>query len=167
MVDHIYSVEPEASLLIGDPSKGHTTNYYWGEIITEEEVAAIQKKAEAVKVDVLNTRVEKHGPNSYTLHVASVDEHEREETLDITGSTEKGKLKIKYGDFKDPLQKSIDALRKAREYAANDHEKFAIDKYIEWYEYFAAQSNLADNWLASKPGIFKRTRTDQHIGCVI
>lgn len=135
LVDHIYSVEPESAMLIGDPSKGHVTNYYFGEeIITSEEVSNIQTKAEALKIDVLNTRIEKHGPNTYTLHVASVDEREQEETLEIAGSTEKGSLKIKYGDFKDALQKSIDALRKAREYAANDHQKSAIDKYIESFQ---------------------------------
>jgi dipeptidyl-peptidase-3 len=35
---------------------GHVSNYYTGEVITDEEVAAIQAAAEKHGVDVLNTR---------------------------------------------------------------------------------------------------------------
>ena len=54
--DHIYAVTPEDSLSIGKRSLGHISNYYLGEVITDEEVAAVQAAAEAINVDVLNTR---------------------------------------------------------------------------------------------------------------
>ena len=54
--EHIYSVEPDASLLIGKRNLGHISNYYTGEVITDEEVTAVQAAAEKHKVDVLNTR---------------------------------------------------------------------------------------------------------------
>ena len=54
--EHIYSAEPDASLLIGKRNLGHTSNYYTGEVITDEEVAAVQAAAEKFDVDVMNTR---------------------------------------------------------------------------------------------------------------
>lgn len=58
MKAHIYSVKPDNSLSIGKPRLGHISNYYPGvEIITDEEVAAVQAAAEKLDVDVLNTRL--------------------------------------------------------------------------------------------------------------
>jgi len=54
--EHIYSVTPDASLLVGKPNLGHISNYYTGEVITDEEVAAVQAAAEKYDVDVMNTR---------------------------------------------------------------------------------------------------------------
>jgi len=55
--DHIYSLSPENSLSIGKPKDGHISNYYLGQTITDEEVAAVQAAAEKIGVDVLNTRL--------------------------------------------------------------------------------------------------------------
>ena len=54
--EHIYSVEPGAALSIGKRKLGHVCNYYTGEVMTDEEVAAIQAAAEKFDLDVLNTR---------------------------------------------------------------------------------------------------------------
>jgi len=54
--DHIYSTIPENSLSIGKRSEGHVSNYYLGEVITDEEVAAVQQAAEKLGIDILNTR---------------------------------------------------------------------------------------------------------------
>ena len=56
MKDHIYATSPESSNFIGKRKDGAVTNYYLGESITDEEVAAVQKAAEKAGVDVLNTR---------------------------------------------------------------------------------------------------------------
>jgi dipeptidyl-peptidase-3 len=130
-VTHIYGVEPEASLLIGDPNKGHVSNYYFGEITTENEVAAIQKAAESQKVDVLNTRVEKLGDGNFILHVASIEElQEVNVELQVEGSASPRTLKIKYADFKEPLQRCVEALIKAKPHTANAHQRSALEQYI-------------------------------------
>ena len=54
--EHIYSVTPDASLLIGKRNLGHVSNYYTGEVIDDDEVAAIQDAAEKNDINVLNTR---------------------------------------------------------------------------------------------------------------
>ena len=56
MKEHIYALEPESALSIGKPLLGHVSNYYLGEPIADEEVAAVQATAEKIGVDVLNTR---------------------------------------------------------------------------------------------------------------
>jgi dipeptidyl-peptidase-3 len=43
-------------LFIGKPNLGQISNYYLGPPVTDEEVAAVQKAAEKIGVDVLNTR---------------------------------------------------------------------------------------------------------------
>jgi dipeptidyl-peptidase-3 len=54
--EHIYASAPEDSLFIGKRSEGHISNYYIGEIISDDEVAAVQTAAEKLGIDVLNTR---------------------------------------------------------------------------------------------------------------
>ena len=54
--EHIYALEPEASLFIGKRNLGQINNYYLGDPITDEEVAAVQTAAEKIEIDVLNTR---------------------------------------------------------------------------------------------------------------
>jgi dipeptidyl-peptidase-3 len=49
-------LEPEASLFIGKRDVGQVSNYYLGDSITDDEVAAIQTAAEKIEVDILNTR---------------------------------------------------------------------------------------------------------------
>lgn len=118
--------------MIGDPNKGHVSNYYLGQVTTEKEVAAIQKAAESLKVDVLNTRVQKDGDGDFILLVASAEEQEETlHELQVEGYKSVGSLKVKYGDFKEALQKSVDALEKAKEEAANPHQQSAIEEYIK------------------------------------
>lgn len=54
--EHIYATEPSTSLFIGKRSEGHVSNYYLGEVISDEEVGDVQTAAENLGVDVLNTR---------------------------------------------------------------------------------------------------------------
>ncbi|KAH8833631.1 aflatoxin-detoxifizyme, partial [Flagelloscypha sp. PMI_526] len=72
----IYADKPEASLSIGKPSQGHTSNYYLGEPMSDAEISAVQSAAESISLDVLNTRVRKNALGDYTILVASVDKKE-------------------------------------------------------------------------------------------
>ncbi|KAG9226318.1 hypothetical protein CCMSSC00406_0003197 [Pleurotus cornucopiae] len=130
--DHIYALSPESSLFIGKRSLGHVSNYYLGEPITDDEVAAVQTAAEKLKTDVLNTRVLKNGPGDFTLLVASA----RKDGEPLTAELESGKgtLKVEYGDFSDALCKTVAALKEARKYVANDHQAAMIDGYIKSFE---------------------------------
>jgi dipeptidyl-peptidase-3 len=56
--EHIYATSPESSLFIGKRNLGHISNYYLGEPINDDEVAAVQAAAEKIGIDVLNTRLD-------------------------------------------------------------------------------------------------------------
>ena len=82
----------------------------------------------------MNTRVRKDGPNDFTLLIASADRNTnvKEETLSINGQTVT--LKLEYGDHSEALRRAADALKKAKEYAANDHQASALSCYIQSFE---------------------------------
>ncbi|KAI0798039.1 aflatoxin-detoxifizyme [Abortiporus biennis] len=133
--DHIYQLVPESSNFIGKRSLGHVSNYYLGEPITDEQVAAIQDAAEKLGVDVLNTRVEKISPDNYVLLVASADlQPEAKKSHEITVDGRKATLTVQYGDFSAALQKSVDALTEAKKFAANEHQSAMLDGYIESFK---------------------------------
>ncbi|KAJ3483997.1 hypothetical protein NLI96_g5928 [Meripilus lineatus] len=131
--DHIYQTSPESSNFIGKRSLGHVSNYYLGDPITDEEVAAVQDGAEKLGVSVLNTRVRKNGPNNFTLLVASADT-QAPRTHEITVQDQKVSLTVEYGDFSVALGKVVAALKEAKESAANEHQKGALDGYIESFQ---------------------------------
>jgi dipeptidyl-peptidase-3 len=131
--EHIYALEPEASLFIGKRELGQVNNYYLGDAITDDEVAAVQTAAESIGVDILNTRVQKNGPNDFVLLVASADT-QPDAVHDLSLSGSRAKLTVKYGDFSGPLSRVVKALAEAKKYAANDHQKAMIEDYIASFQ---------------------------------
>ncbi|KAH7107850.1 dipeptidyl-peptidase III [Auriculariales sp. MPI-PUGE-AT-0066] len=133
LADHIYALEPEAACLIGDPNKGHISNYYLGEqLTTAEEVALVQKAAEELKVKVLNTRVRKLSSNSFELLIASVNKSTTTHKLTIDGT--ELELSLVYGDYSTELAKANEFLAKAIPVAANDHQRAMLKDYIKSFE---------------------------------
>ena len=131
--EDIYALEPEAGLFIGKPDQGQISNYYLGEPITDDEVAAIQIAAEKIEIDILNTRyarplpfailrsslhhascsVQKNGPNEFILLVASADtQPDVVHKLPLGGVD--AKLIVRYGDFAGPLSRVVKALTEVR-----------------------------------------------------
>lgn len=141
MKGHIYQLLPESSNFIGKRSAGEVSNYYPGEPITDEEVAAVQAAAEKLGVDVLNTRfvsrlwssrppsdciwdsVKKTSPTDFALLVASA-ETKVAATHEIDILDKKAKLTVEYGDFSGPLSKAVAALKEVR-IVLNDDEHFS------------------------------------------
>ncbi|KAG0707773.1 peptidase family M49-domain-containing protein [Suillus ampliporus] len=131
--DHIYALTPENSLSIGKPKDGHISNYYLGQTITDEEVAAVQAAAEKIGVDVLNTRVRKNGPHDFTLLVASVNKT-KSVVHEINAESKSIKLTVEYGDFSAALATAVTALHEAKKYTANDTQTKMIEGYINSFE---------------------------------
>ncbi|KAL5533047.1 hypothetical protein ACEPAF_4823 [Sanghuangporus sanghuang] len=140
--EYIYATEPESSLTIGKRADGHVSNYYIGEPITDEEVLAIQTAAEKEGIDVLNTRVEKVNPNKFILHVASVDSQSKA-THEVKANTLEFSLEVRYGDFTTALQKSVNNLKEAKKYAANEHQEEMLDGYIESFKTGSIEAHKA------------------------
>ncbi|KAH9063447.1 aflatoxin-detoxifizyme [Lactarius vividus] len=131
--EHIYALEPEASLFIGKSELGQVSNYYLGDTITDDEVAAVQTAAENIGVDILNTRVQKNGPKDFVLLVASADT-QPDALHDLSLNGGRVKLSVKYGDFSGPLSRVVKALAEAKKYAANDNQKAMIGDYIASFQ---------------------------------
>ncbi|KAI0722500.1 aflatoxin-detoxifizyme [Earliella scabrosa] len=146
--EHIYQLLPESSNFIGKRSLGHVSNYYLGEPITDEEVAAVQAAAEKLDVSVLNTRVRKDSPDSFTLLVASA-EKQASALHEITILDRHAKLTVEYGDFSDSLQKAVNALTEAKKYAANEHQLAALENYIESFKTGSIQAHIkgSEHWV--------------------
>ncbi|KAF9236417.1 peptidase family M49-domain-containing protein [Melanogaster broomeanus] len=131
--EHIYAVTPESSLFIGKRSEGRVSNYYLGEVITDEEVAAVQEAAEKLGVDILNTRVRKNGAGDFTLLVASV-QRQPSTFHEISAKIDSAKLTVEYGDFSESLTKVVAALREAKKYTANENQTAMLEGYINSFE---------------------------------
>ncbi|KAG5652743.1 hypothetical protein H0H81_003884 [Sphagnurus paluster] len=131
--EHIYASTPDSSLFIGKRNLGHVSNYYLGEPITDEEVASVQAAAEALGIDVLNTRVVKNDVDDFTLLVASA-QTQPTVTHAIDHKSAKATLKVEYGDFSESLKAVNEALREAKKYAANDNQKEMIEGYIKSFD---------------------------------
>lgn len=131
--DHVYALSPENSLSIGKPRDGHISNYYLGQTIMDEEVAAVQAAAEKIGIDVLNTRVRKNGPHDFTLLVASVDKTEPI-IHEINAESTSIKLTVEYGDFSAALAKAVAALHEAKKYTASDTQTKMIEGYISSFK---------------------------------
>ncbi|KZT32649.1 aflatoxin-detoxifizyme [Sistotremastrum suecicum HHB10207 ss-3] len=137
--ESIYALTPEESLLIGKRSKGHVSNYYLGDVPTDEEVAQIQTAAESLGIDVLNTRVEKQGYR-FTLHVASVDTSDPV-SHDVQIGNTKFEISVKFGDHSESLVKVNEALKEAQKYAANEHQKSMIEHYVKSFKTGSVQEH--------------------------
>ncbi|KAJ3804498.1 aflatoxin-detoxifizyme [Lentinula lateritia] len=130
--EHIYATEPSASLFIGKRSEGHVSNYYLGEVISDEEVGDVQTAAENLGVDVLNTRLRKNGPEDFTLLVASAQSTPSAIHY-ISGKSGSFKLTVEYGDHAAALKKVVVSLQEAKKYTANSHQTKMVEKYIDSY----------------------------------
>ncbi|KAG9316989.1 peptidase family M49-domain-containing protein [Chiua virens] len=131
--EHIYATMPEKSMSIGKRSEGHVSNYYLGEVIADDEVAAVQEAAEKLGIDILNTRVRKNGSGDFTLLVASAQKQPSTfHTLNTQATN--AKLTVEYGDFSESLSKAVAALREAKKYAANENQSAMLDGYIKSFE---------------------------------
>ncbi|KAI0306584.1 aflatoxin-detoxifizyme [Multifurca ochricompacta] len=127
--EHVYALEPEASLFIGKRSLGQVSNYYLGDSITDDEVVAVQAAAEKIGIDILNTRVRKNSPKDFVILVASVDTRP-DAVHDFSLKGGDAKLTVRYGDFAGPLSRVVKALTEAKDHAANKHQSAMIEDYI-------------------------------------
>ncbi|KAF5352974.1 hypothetical protein D9758_007928 [Tetrapyrgos nigripes] len=134
--EHIYATEPAKSLFIGKPSEGHVSNYYLGEVISDEEVASVQSASLPLACfsSLLNeiNRVRKNGTDDFTLLVASADKGKPAVHDNLTVSeSQKIKLTVEYGDCSDALTKVVASLKEATKYTASDIQTKMLKDYTE------------------------------------
>ncbi|KAJ3126300.1 hypothetical protein HK098_007683 [Nowakowskiella sp. JEL0407] len=126
--DVIYSDTPEALLLLGFPKDGHVSGYY-SENIAKEDTDFVQKVLDSNKISVLNSRLYKPSPNTYTVLVASAIP-QPPKTITQDGKT----IIITFEDFAAEMKKVADNLAKAIPYAANVTQEKMLQCYVESFE---------------------------------
>ncbi|KAF8317582.1 aflatoxin-detoxifizyme [Clavulina sp. PMI_390] len=133
---HIYATTPEAEMLLGKPNAGHISNYYLGELIQDEDVAAVQSGIEKYNIAVENTRVRKNGPNDFTVLIASSNTGAAPASVTHAHTHEGKEVKItlQYGDFAQEMKNAAAALTEAKKYAANENQEKMLEEYIKSFE---------------------------------
>lgn len=131
----IYTSEPEGLLQVGEPSKGHLSNYFPidqdAEPPTEKEVQAIQAVCDFNKISTTNTRLLKKSPTEFDVLIASIDQKVEDAKLPTNSEF---KVRFVYGDFSEQLSNVVAHLKRAQSYAGTEKRKKIIEKYIESFQ---------------------------------
>ncbi|KAJ3287177.1 hypothetical protein HK104_008727 [Borealophlyctis nickersoniae] len=122
----IYALTPDAQLLIGFPADGHVTGYY-SPNISKEEATFVQSFLESKDISPLNTRLFKTAECDFELRVASAQITREPETFQHEGK----RITVVYGDFAEAMAEVADYLSKAKEVAANEHQRKMMEAYVE------------------------------------
>lgn len=131
----VYQVD-EKSALLGFPSEGHRSAYYYGDVSPADMRLLKDEVFGRLKVLPENTRIEKLNEKEFEILVASkVKENTLPEYPSEAVQLSNGaKVEFKFGDHSREMGLVADYLRKAREYAANDTQQKMLDEYIKHFE---------------------------------
>ncbi|KAJ3213753.1 hypothetical protein HDU67_002504 [Dinochytrium kinnereticum] len=130
--NHIFALQPAASLLIGYPDDGHVSGYYSTDI-TQDDIAfhnlmvLLQTYLESKNISALNTRLFKTS-TGYIVRVASsivkTEDHIHQDKT----------ITVAYGDFQEAMKIAAEHMRSAVSFAANENQKVMLEKYAESFE---------------------------------
>lgn len=127
----IYDIN-EKTALLGFPSDGHVSGYYFGNI-SKPDVVAIKKILGERKVYFENVRIRKVSDKEFDIIVASADQ-KNEVTYPAKIEEDGYTINIKFGDHTKEMAQICANLEKAKEYAANETQIKMIDAYIESFK---------------------------------
>lgn len=138
----LYSLDGKLkSLGLGD--KGITT--YFSSNCTEDDVHIVKEFMQSNKLEAYNNRcfktTEKYGESNnetrdvYEIRLASLEDSNDNDNITMPEVIFEGaKFKVTRGDYSKLFISMIDNFQKAIKYAANDNEKFMIEKYIKHFK---------------------------------
>lgn len=127
----LYSIDEKSSLL-GFPSEGHVSGYYFGDL-SKKNIDLIKKVLADHKVLYENLRIKKISETEFTILVAS--ELTNNKTAYPNEIEADGiKLTLKFGDHSKEFTKIIENIKKAKEVSANETQAKMIDAYVESFE---------------------------------
>ncbi|SCV03757.1 LANO_0G06062g1_1 [Lachancea nothofagi CBS 11611] len=131
----IYYVDDKSALL-GFPSEGHQSSYYFGDVSPEDMTLLKDEVFSKLKILPENTRIQKVNNNKFVILVAS------ENTENDLSEYPKDPIKLsngasaffKFGDHTREMHNIVQNLQKARRYAANESQKKMFDQYIKHFQ---------------------------------
>ena len=127
----LFSIDKKSALL-GFPSEGHVSGYYFGDV-SKENIDTIKKILGERKVYFENLRIRKNSETDYDILVAS-SLKSSDKTYPPQIDAEGYKLTIKFGDHSREMAQIAAELEKAKDYVANDIETKMIEAYVESFE---------------------------------
>lgn len=127
----LYSID-EKSALLGFPSDGHVSGYYFGDV-SKKNIDLIKKVLADHKVLYENLRVKKISETEFIILVASELTNNKTSypnEIEADGI----KLTLKFGDHSKEFTKIIENFKKAKDVVANETQSKMIDAYVESFE---------------------------------
>ncbi|XP_023217150.1 dipeptidyl peptidase 3-like [Centruroides sculpturatus] len=151
----IYSLDNHEKQL-GFKGKGITT--YFSGNCTQDDAEIVAKFLKQKNIEAYNTRVFKtvdsNGNSVYEIRLASVASTEDNEDSGILGQhTINGcKFLLTRGDYSNLLKFVNENLQKAKNYAANEHEKVMLEKYTQSFRTGSldAHKDGSRHWIKDK-----------------
>ncbi|KAK7700933.1 hypothetical protein SLS57_011910 [Botryosphaeria dothidea] len=134
--DDIFADKSVESMHLGYPDAGHLSTYYPDSPdITKEEISILSDFLESKKLLPENTRIRKTKDGFEVLIASAVDAPSKEQRdipeseWELDGKLKGKKLQIVFGDYSKEMATIADAIKSARQYAANDTERAMLDAY--------------------------------------
>lgn len=127
----LYSID-EKSALLGFPSDGHVSGYYFGDV-SKKDIDLIKKVLASHKVLYENLRIEKVSESEFIVLVASELTNNKTSYPNVIES-DGIKLTLKFGDHSKEFTKIIENFKKAKDVVANETQSKMIDAYVESFE---------------------------------
>ncbi|KAF4310442.1 Peptidase M49 dipeptidyl-peptidase III [Botryosphaeria dothidea] len=134
--DDIFADKSVESMHLGYPDAGHLSTYYPDSPdITKEEISILSDFLESKKLLPENTRIRKTEDGFEVLIASAVDAPSKEQRdipeseWELDGKLKGKKLKLVFGDYSKEMATIADAIKNARQYAANDTERAMLDAY--------------------------------------
>ncbi|SCU87324.1 LADA_0E03334g1_1 [Lachancea dasiensis] len=134
IVKGIFHID-EKSALLGFPSKGHHSSYYFGDVGPDDMKLLKDEVFGKFKILPENTRIQKTN-RKYIILVASQNTAESApkypaETVKLSNGFE---AVFKFGDHSREMAKIVQYLQKAQKYTANDTQTKMLEEYIRHFE---------------------------------
>lgn len=134
--DDIFADKSVESMHLGYPDAGHLSTYYPDSPdITKEEISILSDFLESKKLLPENTRIRKTKDGFEVLIASAVDAPSKEQRdipeseWELDGKLKGKKLQVVFGDYSKEMATIADAIKNARQYAANDTERAMLDAY--------------------------------------
>ncbi|GAB7350859.1 hypothetical protein MBLNU459_g1385t2 [Dothideomycetes sp. NU459] len=176
--DAFFETKSAAQMHLGYPPEHLTTYYPDSPTISKHEIEAVSDFIKNKGLLPENTRLRKLQSGDYELLIASAESDPPSAERDVSESSwiiddepVKGKkLTVVYGDHAKEMSTIAEALKKAKEHAANEHEVSMHGEYVKSFQYGSMNACVDSqrHWIKDKGPVvecnigFVETYRDPH-----
>ncbi|SCU99870.1 LAME_0G06062g1_1 [Lachancea meyersii CBS 8951] len=131
----VYYVDDKSALL-GFPSEGHRSSYYFGDVSPADMRLLKDEVFGKFKILPENTRVHKLANNTFEILVASrtPENGASEYPAEPIELSDGSRAIFKFGDHSREMAKIVQFLQKAQGYAANETQEKMLEQYVKHFQ---------------------------------